>query len=184
MTQRSKAALLTIFEDGQTAGISAQDIRDFVDSVTPDYAGLNFITPAVTTIDTAGAYVKAAGGTALTGSSATMGDGSTDNRIVYTGAAMRHFHIVLQASVTLASGNNQNVGIQMYKFDSSAGIGTLLSHSEAVTTIPGQNIVQITSHADTMLDTNDYLEMYIGNNTAANDIQVDLGYMFAVSMIV
>lgn len=184
-TQRTTADMLAnLFQDGQTAGISAQDIRDMLVSVRPDYAGLSWTTPAVTSIASAGEYVKAAGSTTMTGSSDAMNNGSTNNRLVYTGTAARHFHIVLQASVTLASGNNQRVGIQVYRYDNSASSGLLLAHSEARTTIPGQNIVQITSHADVMLNTNDYLEMHVGNNTAANDIQVDFGYMFAVSMIV
>lgn len=184
-TQRSQSDLLTnLFQDGQDGGISANDIRDLVVSATPDFAGLYFTVPAVTTINEASTYVKAAGTTELTSSSSTMDAGGTVNRLRYTGVATRHFHVVLQASVTLASGNNQDIGIQLWKFDDSAGSGELLAHSEATTTIPGQNIIQITSHADTMLDTNDYLELYVGNNSAANNIQVQLGYVFCVSMIV
>lgn len=184
-TQRTSAVLLNpIFQDGQNAGISAQDMRDLIVSVRPDYAGLYFTTPATTTITTAGTYVKAAGTTTLTNSSATMNNGATNNRLVYTGVATRHFHIVLQASVTLVSGNNQDIGIQMYHYDDSAASGTLLAHSEARTTVPGTEIVQITSHADVMMDNGDYLEMYVGNNTATNNLQVDFGYMFCVSMMV
>lgn len=184
-TQRTKTDLLTnLFQEGQTRGISAQDMRDMIASVAPDYAGMYFITPAVTSIAGAGAYVKAAGTTQLTNSSATMDNDGTANRLRYIGTVPRHFHVVLQASVTLASGNNQDIGIQLYKYDASGAAGAALAHSEARTTIPGQNIVQITSHADVMMDTNDYIEMHVGNNTAANSIQVEFGYVFCVSMIV
>ena len=96
---------------------------------------------------------------------------------------MRHFHIVLQASVVLVTGNNQDLGIQLYKYDDSAGTGTLLAHSAAHNTVPGADIVQITSHADAMLDTNDYIEIHVTNFDTTNAIRVDYGYMFCVSML-
>lgn len=182
--QRTKTDLLTnLFQDGQTKAISAQDLRDLLVSVTPDFAGLEFTTDATTTIPVAGTYVKGAGTTVLTNSSANMGNGGVDNRLVYTGTAMRHFHIVLQASVSLVSGVNQDISVALWKWDSSAGTGSILTHSEAHTTIPGNAVSQITSHADTMLDTNDYIELHITNNTNTNDIVVEYGYMFGVSMI-
>ena len=183
-TQRSKTDLLTnLLQDGQVAGISAQDLRDLLVSVTPDYAGMYFTTPAVTTIGVAGTYVKAAGTTTITNSSSAMGNGGASNRLRYTGTAMRHFHVVLQASMTLASGVNQDIGIQLYRYDDSGATGAVVAHSEARSTIPGQNIVQITSHADVMMDTNDYIELHVTNNSSTNGIQVDLGYVFCVSMI-
>lgn len=184
-TQRSKTDLLSnLFQDGQVAGISAQDLRDLLVSVTPDYSGMYFVTPQATVIGGIGAYTKALGTTQLTSSSSTMDDGSANNRLRYTGTVMRHFHIVLQASVVLVAGNNQDLGIQLYRYDTSAGTGSLLAHSEARNTVPGSDIVQITSHADAMLDTNDYIELHVANFTTTNSIQVDFGYMFCVSMIV
>lgn len=183
-TQRTQTDLLTnLFQDGQAAGISAQDMRDLIVSLTPDYAGLDFTTPAATTISGAGSYVKAAGTTTITNNSSNMGDGGVSNRLVYTGAAARHFHIVLQASVTLAAGTNQNVSVALWKYDDSAGSGSILAHSEAFTTISGTAVEQITSHADTVLDTNDYIELHVTNNSSTNNIQVDHGYLFGVSMI-
>jgi len=182
--QRTRADLLAnLFQDGQTAGISAQDMRDLIVSLTPDYAGLDFTTPAETAISVATTYEKAAGTTTITNSSANMTNGGVNNRLVYNGAASRHFHIVLQASVTLASGTNQNISVALYKWDNSAGTGAILSHSEAFTTISGTAVEQITSHADTMLDTGDYIELHVTNNTSTNNVTVDHGYLFGVSMI-
>lgn len=183
-TQRTSTDLLTnLFQDGQLAGISAQDMRDLIVSLTPDFAGLDFITPAETSIAVAGTYVKSAGTTSITNSSANMGDGGVSNRLVYNGTAMRHFHIVLQASVTLAAGTNQNISIALYKWDDSAGTGSILSHSEAFTTFSGTNVEQLTSHADAMMDAGDYIEIHVTNNTSTNNVTIDHGYLFGVSMI-
>ena len=183
-TQRSKTDLLSnLFQDGQTAGISAQDLRDLLVSLTPDFAGMYFTTPASTSIAVAGTFVKAAGTTQLTNASSSMDNGGASNRLRYTGVSMRHFHIVLQASVVLVTGNNQDLGIQLYRYDTSAGTGSLLAHSEARNTVPGSDIVQITSHADAMLDTNDYIELHVTNFTTTNSIRVDFGYVFCVSMV-
>ena len=183
-TQRSKATLLTsLFQDGQSGGITAQDIRDLIKSFAPDFAGLYFTVSASTTISVAGTYVKAAGTTVITNESSSMNNGGVNNRLVYLGPSMRHYHIVLQASVSLVSGANQDISLGLYKWDDSAGTGSILAHSEAHTTIPNNALMQITSHADTMLDTNDYIELHITNNSATNDIAVDYGYLFGISMI-
>ncbi len=159
-----------------------QQVRDLITSLIPPYSGLSFTVAAETSISEAGTYVKAAGTTAVTNTSSDM-TASTSNRLTYTGATARHFHIVCQASVTIASGTNQNIGIQVYHYDASAASGALLAHSDATTTIPNTAQVQITSHADVMLDTNDYVELYIGNNTGTINVTVELGYLFAVGML-
>lgn len=184
-TQRTKTDLLTnLFQDGQAAGsISAGDVRDLIVSMTPDYGGLYFTTPAVTTISVSTTYYKAAGTTTLTNASATM-DMPTNNRLRFLGVAPRHFHVVMQASVELAAGTNQDIGLQLWKYDDSAASGALIAHSEARTTISGTAVVQITSHADVMMDTNDYIELHIANHTGTNNITASFGYLFGVSMIV
>lgn len=183
-TQRTKSTLLTsLFQDGQNAGISAQDLRDLIVSLSPDFAGLEFTTPALTTISVSETPVKAAGTTTTTSASANMSTGGENNRLVYNGATMRHFHIVLQASITLATGTNQNIEMGLYKWDASAGTGSILTHSEANNTLSGTAIEQITSHADTMLDTGDYIELWVANNSSTNNMTVQKGYLFGVSMI-
>ena len=149
--------------------------------------GLYISTPAATDMnpagEAAGTYFKAAGTSTVTGKSTSMSADSTNNRIKYTGAGSRHFHIVAQATVGISSGTNQKIGIQVYKYDASGASGALLTHSEAQTTIAGTNVEQITTHADAMLDQNDYLEIWVANHTSNTiDPTLQLGYMFAVGM--
>jgi len=182
-TQRTLTDLLTnLFQDGQADGsITEQDMRDLIVSLVNPYMGFYISTSAVTTISASGTYYKAAGTTTETNSSSDMDDnGGTNNRIRYTGLTTRHFHIVAQASVTLATGTNQDVGIQVWKYDDSAGSGSLLAHSEARNYVPHSEAVQITTHADTMLDTNDYIEIHVANHTDTNNVELNYGYMFAM----
>lgn len=146
------------------------------------YMGTYFSTPAVTTITVQGQYEKAAGTTTITNKSASMDDNSVSNRIRYTGTAAKHFHIVAQASVDLASGTNQDIGIQVWKYDDSGASGALLAHSQARTTVAGTDVVQITTHADTMLDQNDYMELHVANHSGTPNITVQFGYLFAMGM--
>ena len=144
------------------------------------YGGLYFTTPSVTTISASGTYYKAAGATTVT--NARQFDMPANNRLRYLGTTARHFHIVLQCSITFDAGANQIAGIQLWKYDDSAGSGSLVAHSEAKSIVASTDIAQITSHADAMLDENDYIEIHVANHDNTNDIQVDLGYMFLVGM--
>ena len=147
------------------------------------YMGIYFSTPAATTGFTSGVYKKAAGTTTITNKSASMDDNGVSNRIRYVGSSMRHFHIVGQCSVALASGTNHAIGIQIWRYDASGASGTLLAHSEAISNVPSTNQVQITTHADAMLDNGDYLELHItDHHPSVSNVTVDLGYLFAMGM--
>lgn len=146
------------------------------------YMGVYFSTPVVTTGLGSG-YVKASGVTTITNSSSTMDDGAspTSNRIRYTGTETRHFHVVLQATMSPASGS-QILGIQLYHWDDSAGSGSLVTHSDARSNVSSTVQQQVTSHADLAMDQNDYLEVHIENHTSSADVTIDLGYMFVMGM--
>lgn len=183
-TSRTKTDLLTnLFQDGQTGGISANDMRDLLVSLAPPMGGFYFSSTAATTIGTAGVYVKAAGTTTSTvlTSDMTM---PANNRLTFSGASPRHFHIVAQASIQLSSGTNQLIGVQIYHYDNSAGSGSLLAMSEARNTVTGTNIEQITTHGDAMLDTGDYLEIHLTNHSGTTPtVTVAYGYLFGMGVI-
>jgi len=154
-----------------------------VDSVRPPYMGVYITTPAETSIAVAGTYVKMAGTTTITNNSSNMDANSVSNRIRYIGSIARHMHVVAQTTMALAAGNNQNVGIKVYHYDDSAGTGSLLEHSEARATIAGIAEFQITTHADLMMDTNDYIEIWVANESGTNNVQANESYLFAVGMM-
>lgn len=183
-TQRSKAYVLaSLFQDGQSGGaITANDVRDFAESLAPPFMGVYISSSASTTISVQSTPVKVAGTTTVTNQSSNMDTNSTDNRIRYTGVSPRHMHIVAQCSVSLAAGTNQDIGIHLWHWDDSASSGSFLPESEARTTIASTDVVQITSHGDVQMDTNDYLELWIGNHTNTNNLTVDFAYLFAAGM--
>ena len=181
-TPRTKSALLTtLFQDAQAAGISANDIRDLIVSLAAPMGGCYISTPATTGIVSDGVYVKAAGTTTSSVlASMTM---PASNRLLYSGSSPRHFHIVGQVSVAPAAGANQDLGLQIWYYDDSAGSGSYLPMSEARTTLSSTAIEQITTHADVMMATNDYLELHVANHSSTNDITTSYGYMFAMGVL-
>lgn len=186
MTARTSTDLKNnLFQDGQSAGsITPSDMRDLIDSVKIPYMGVYVSTPAPTTISAAGTFVKLAGTTTVTNNSTDMdNDTGTSNRIRYIGTPTRHFHVVAQTTMTLVAGNNQNISISVYHYDASGAAGTLLAHSEARATISGTQEFQITTHADVMMNTDDYLEIWTTNNTATNNVEAAEAYLFAMGMM-
>lgn len=194
-TSRSKSTLLTsLFPDGRRfrqrewtpfSVVDMQEIRDLITSFAPPFMGLYVSTPTTTTITTQSVYVKVAGTTTVTNKSDDFDDDSgTSNRARFIGVSPRHMHVVAQASVAPVSGTNQEFALQVWHYDDSAASGSYLAHSIARTTLAALSVEQITTHADVMMDTNDYLEIHIANNSSTVDVNVENLYLFAVGMIV
>ena len=182
-TVRTPTTLLTsLFQDGQTAGISAQDMRDLIVSVRAPFGRIASNVPSLTTITTQNVFVKAAGTTTFGGMSNQMDGNAVNNRIRYTGPVSRHMHIVLQGSCQFATGTNLTVALQLYHYDDSAASGSLVAHSLARSVVAGANVQQVTSHADLMLDTNDYIELWVANTSGTQDVTVSNVYMFMMGM--
>lgn len=161
--------------------INSADITDVrvlsVQQDAPAYGGFYFSSTSATTIAMAGTYYKAAGTTTTTNLSLVDDDSGTDNRLRYTGSGTRLFQLQAFVSVTLAVGANQDIAVQLYHYDDSAASGSLLTMSDAHTTVPGSVVVELSTLGDVLLDTNDYIEIHVTNVTNANDIVVEYGYL-------
>ncbi len=177
-TQRTLSALLTsLFVDGQAAGsITPQRVRDLIVSLSPPYGGLYFSSAVATTISTPGTMVKALGTTTLTNArDITM---PSNNRLTYTGIPDRHFHIVLSTAFTTA-GTNDDLSIAVAKG------GVVLAHSKLTRfAATGMDQGSTASHADVVLSTNEYLEAFVTNEDAAENVTIEQGYLFAMGMII
>ena len=144
------------------------------------HAGMYISSTASTTITVAGTYYKMAGTTTSTALLRfTM---PTNNRLTYTGTRSRHFHIVGQTSISPDAGNNQTLGIQIWHWDDSAGSGSLLTHSIARTIMASADTFQMATHADVALDTNDYIELHVTNETSTNGVTAENMYVFCCAM--
>lgn len=174
MTQRSYAEILALFPNNTSGDISEQDLRDYVDSVKPPFGSLSIDTPAATTIVTPGTFVKAAGSTIAGGSYLMTPD--TSGRITYNGASDRHFHIVASVSMTCAA-NNQTAALRIAKN------GVTIAASQLRRQIAtGADIGSTALHADTTLSTDDYLELYLTNQTSTGTITVQDFYFYCMGM--
>lgn len=174
-TVRTVAQLQALLADNVSGDISPQDIRDFLVSCAPPYGTMSRLVAAPTTISTPGTYVKAAGTTQL--DTANLFDMPADNRLRYIGTAQRHFHVVVSVSFTVI-GNNDVVGLKVAK--NGAVIDNSIQRRKVGT---GTDIGSTAIHADVAMSQNDYLELFVTNETAAENIQVDELYFFAQGML-
>jgi hypothetical protein len=175
MTSRTNSELQTLFADNTAGAISPQDLRDFLDSVTPKYGSLYYSTPAATTIAVAGTYYKAAGTTtALNLNEFTM---PANNRLTYTGTTDVHLHIAYSLSCT-CSGNTQVLGFSLAKN------GTNIAESKLTRKVgTGSDVGAVALHWDLTVSTNDYIELFVTNETSTATITIEQGYLFAMTMI-
>lgn len=184
-TVRSQSALLTtLFQDGQTAGLTAQDMRDLIVSLAPSWGGFYVDTPAATTIGSGGTYVKMAGATTGTTATSDLDVTTTDNRAVYSGAAPRHFIINVAATLAPASGTNQDLGLQIYVYDDSAASGAVVAQSKVNAFDAGTDGEVIASTANVTLDTDDYVEIWITNETGAINVTASFAMLTMIGFVV
>jgi hypothetical protein len=174
-TQRTKANLITLYADNTIGAITPQTMRDLIESFACSNASMYVTTPVATTIAVAGTFVKAEGATTLVG--AHRGDMPANNRLRFTGTARVHIHLVANLSVKCSS-NNQNVSFAIAKN------GVVVDHSimeHLITT--GSDVKIMAIHADMDLDPNDYVELWVTNNTSTASVTVQRGYMFWMGML-
>jgi hypothetical protein len=118
-----------------------------------------------TVIGSAGTFVKVAGTTTEVASVTQKFSNATTNRSVYTGAFPGSFLVTVFASMT--SGNNQNLRMRV------AVNGTTIAASNALFQTSGSGAASnIGTQVMVSLSTNDYVEVFVTNDTAANNIAV------------
>jgi len=108
---------------------------------------------------------------------ATQLDEFTHNslgRITYTGTETRHFHLAANLTVKHSTGTGQDVFFGWHKN------GVLQTGGEAVQTADSANYDSISMHWDTVLTTNDYMELFV--KVATGDSIIHTYYMFAIGM--
>lgn len=118
-----------------------------------------------TTISGTGTFVKVAGVTTPVSGLTQRFDLTTDNRALYDGASSAAFRLVAFASMT--SGNNQTLRIRV------AVNGTTLAQSTSSCQTSGSGAASnIGTQTISSLAPGDYIEIFVANDTAANNITV------------
>ena len=116
-----------------------------------------------TTISAANTEVKAAGTT--TSNSVTQKFTNTDNRATYNGAISRFFKCT--ATLSVESGNNQQIGVYIAKN------GSVIGSTEVYGTTSGNGRAEnIVAQGLFELQENDYVEVWVENATSSTDITV------------
>ena len=116
-----------------------------------------------TTVAATSTYYKVAGTTTLEAISQKFSHSS--NRLTYDGAITRDFRVTVTATAT--SGNNNEIGMRIAKN------GTTLTNSTGITTTSGTGKAEnAISQSVVQLATNDYVEIFVSNETATNNITV------------
>lgn len=180
MTKRTSTDLITnLFQDGQAAGsITPSDMRDYIDSVVMPFGSLSMTTPAATTVSVAGTYVKAAGTTTISSTVEEVSDGSVNNRLIYTGTPDRHFMIEASVSMTTAS-NSQIVGMKIAKN------GTVLDDTIVRRKVgTGSDLGAAGVQGDVQLSTNDFIELWITNESSASTVTIETLNLFIAGIFI
>jgi hypothetical protein len=102
--------------------------------------------------------------------------GSDNGRLRYIGVTEKDFHIACTISIASSSANDTFVF-------SVAKNGTALPAAKVLLKIQNASDIKSTAmHVTTSMTTNDYLEMFVGNTTDADDCTVHTFNLFAMGM--
>lgn len=124
-------------------------------------------SPMLTSIPSANIAVKAAGTTTAENLFRFDTNGGVNNRLRYIGTKTRIFSVVISASIT--SPNSGQV-LSMY----IAKNGSIINSSQIQRKISnGSDIGAIAVTCTVQLTTNDYVELWIANNTASKDATIE-----------
>lgn len=160
------------FSGGSTylSGINGMDNRTRIDNSkgvtnTAEIANMFMLNNGtVTPIASTGVAVKIEGTTSPNGINQKFNH--SNNRLTYVGGLTRNFQVSGVAS--FVTGNNQVVGLYISKN------GTLVSESEMYATTSGSGRAEsIAIQTIFQLEENDYIEVWIENETSAQDITVE-----------
>lgn len=139
--------------------------------LTPSYGGYYVSSASATTIGGASTPVKAAGTTTtfVASSEVDAGD-ATDNRFLFSGTHARKFKVDVAATLKAASGTDQVLEISAKKYDASGASTAAITGAVAQVFAPATNEMPVAMSFVVELDTDDYFEIYVANNTGAVNV--------------
>jgi len=174
-TERTKADLLALYADNTSGDISPQDLRDLVETMDRPVGFMVVSTPATTTIGVAGTYYLAAGTTTLYVSrDFTM---PQNNRLTYTGTPKILALVALSLTLSVSGTGNKTLAITLYK-----GGGEVSAKYRCRSTLTGATCRSYTIMALVSMTTNDYLEIWITNETDTIRPQMELAQMVVLGL--
>lgn len=186
-TARTITAALALFQPessfvpesgavGATPSITPQDLRDIIKSLTPSVGALYFSSAAATSVATQSVALKAAGTTAALGTATSDITVATTNRLTYTGTPTRTFLVMASANITCAA------DAKLLRMHVASG-GTVVTGAFVEwTQILGATVYAVSCVALVSLATNGYVEIFLSNETDAEDMTVQDGQLVAIGL--
>lgn len=164
-TVKTFAQLKTLFADNSVGAISAQDLRDFVETLKTLHGAIHLSSESATAIAVSGTYVKAAGTTVRDNDSASEITMPANNRLQYSDTIARKFIVICNSTWDVASGTDIVVGIKL------AINGVVVDTSEVKTTVTkATGITYIATTHFLTLNSGDYVELWVANHTNTTNL--------------
>lgn len=176
--QQTKADLEALLADNTVGDITPARLRDFLESCKPS-RGVLLFQSGVTAIAAASASTKATNTTTV-GADAYRFEGSDgSNTLVYTGVSV--CAEVLGVFGVSAAADAQLVKLLVFKNGNGEG-GELVAEYSVVLGAAGA-LSQVCVLASVALEQDDYLEVYVSNETSDEDITIDHGSLRAAAFL-
>ena len=176
-TARSITALKALLADNTTGAISAQDLRDAVETLQLNYGELYTSATAETSIANTSDYVDLAGTWTL-GEARNFDESSANGRLTYIGTPDIEVLVFCIASLTSA-GNNDVVHLRLEK------TGTAVTSSDATQKLAvGNDVASMTSLGLTSMSTGDYINAAVRNETSTNNLTAQNSHLMLIGLAI
>lgn len=174
-TARSISAIKTLLADNSTGAISAQDIRDTVETLQINYGELYTSSGAATTIAATDTFYDVAGTWTL-GQARNFDESAGNGQLTYTGTPDIEVIVFGVASLTSA-GNNDVVHIRL------AVDGSAVTSSDSTQKLAtGADVGTLTSIGITSLSTGEAITMQVRNETATDNLTAQNAHLIVIGV--
>jgi len=165
-TIRTSTELFALLADNTDGNISAQDLRDVLESLRDGHGEMYISSSAGTTPDDDATYKDIAGTYSLV-AGAHNWDMNSNGQLRYTGVADRHVHIWVALSMSTAS-NNQVLNFRIAKNGDSIAHTTIGRKTGTGSPMGAAALFDFST-----VSTNDYITVQIRNTSGANAVTID-----------
>lgn len=177
-TQRSQAELAALFADNTSGAITPQMLRDLLESANPSHGGLHYTDPGAPTVITVQSSFTLAANAADVLVNPHRFDQPVSGRLRYTGRVAAYARVLFTGSISSPAGNNQIARLAI-------GVNGVVQIPSITRTKLGAagDTQAITISFEVLLNPNDYLEMYISNDSSASNLTIEHGYLSALAFL-
>ena len=176
-TQRTLADLRILLADNTTQQISAQDLRDLMETLRNGHGEISLTSSTETTITTQDTFVDVAGTFTLSGNAHNF-DMDSNGQLRYTGAAARVLHVAITCSFNAASNN------KIIRLAAGKNSEVIVSSEAKRFMATGADLGSTAIHTLIDVVTNDYLTLMVANGSDTSNFTMETVAMFAMDMAV